>query len=173
MARLPQPGSDSGDWGSILNDYLSQVHLPDGKLKADSVTNTALAAGAITTGAIADGAITETKLASAVQTKLNTSSVTSVNSYTGSVVLTKADLSLGNVDNTSDASKPISTAQQTAINTGLHTTDALALFNAGAYPIRASVTADSSRPVRWRGPTAPAIGGAYAISGLDIWEQSL
>lgn len=33
MPRLPQPGSDAGNWGNILNDYLSQAHLPDGSLK--------------------------------------------------------------------------------------------------------------------------------------------
>ncbi|MDD2891423.1 MAG: hypothetical protein PHQ95_00470 [Candidatus Gracilibacteria bacterium] len=44
------------------------------------------------------------------------SSVTSVNTRTGSVVLTKADVGLGNVDDTSDVNKPISTATQTALN---------------------------------------------------------
>ena len=33
MARLPIPGSDAGNWGDILNDYLSQAHLNDGTLK--------------------------------------------------------------------------------------------------------------------------------------------
>lgn len=42
--------------------------------------------------------------------------VSSVNGATGTVTITKADLSLGNVDNTSDANKPVSTAQQTALN---------------------------------------------------------
>lgn len=42
-------------------------------------------------------------------------SVSSVNGQTGVVVLTKASLSLGNVDNTSDADKPISTATATAL----------------------------------------------------------
>ena len=42
--------------------------------------------------------------------------VTSVNSKTGDVVLVKADLGLGEVDNTSDAAKPISAATQTALN---------------------------------------------------------
>jgi hypothetical protein len=44
------------------------------------------------------------------------SPVSSVNGYSGEVVLTKADLGLTNVDNTSDINKPISTAQQQAIN---------------------------------------------------------
>ena len=41
--------------------------------------------------------------------------VSSVNGKTGSVTLAKADVDLGNVDNTSDANKPVSTAQATAI----------------------------------------------------------
>ncbi len=44
-------------------------------------------------------------------------SVVSVNGQTGVVTLAKADIGLGNVDNTSDANKPISTATQTALNT--------------------------------------------------------
>ena len=43
-------------------------------------------------------------------------SVTSVAGKTGIVTLTKTDVALGNVDNTSDANKPISTATQTALN---------------------------------------------------------
>lgn len=43
-------------------------------------------------------------------------SVISVNNMTGEVVLTKSNLGLGNVDNTSDVDKPISTAQQAALN---------------------------------------------------------
>jgi hypothetical protein len=39
-----------------------------------------------------------------------------VNGKTGAVVLTKADVGLGNVDNTTDMAKPVSTAQQAAIN---------------------------------------------------------
>ena len=42
--------------------------------------------------------------------------VQSVAGRTGAVVLTKADVGLGNVDNTSDAAKPVSTATQTALN---------------------------------------------------------
>lgn len=44
------------------------------------------------------------------------SPVQSVAGRTGIIVLTKSDVSLQNVDNTSDASKPISTDTQTALN---------------------------------------------------------
>lgn len=42
--------------------------------------------------------------------------VDNVNGKTGAVVVTKEDVGLTNVDNTSDANKPISTATQTALN---------------------------------------------------------
>lgn len=86
MARLPIPGSDDNVWGSVLNDFLSQVHDSQGQLKANSVG----------TSQIQDNAITSDQL--------DTSA------------LTKADVGLGNVDNTSDANKPVSTATQTALN---------------------------------------------------------
>lgn len=38
MARLPQVGGDSGNWGSILNEYLAQAHDNDGKLKSAAVS---------------------------------------------------------------------------------------------------------------------------------------
>lgn len=99
MVRLPQPGGDNGNWGAILNDFLTQSHDTDGSLK--------------------DGVISEAKLDSGVQTKLNAagaSGVTSVNTRTGAVTLTSSDVGLANVNNTSDANKPISTATQTALN---------------------------------------------------------
>lgn len=42
--------------------------------------------------------------------------VSSVNGFTGIVILGKGDVGLGSVDNTSDASKPVSTAQQAALD---------------------------------------------------------
>lgn len=46
----------------------------------------------------------------------NTDAVASVAGRTGNVTLTKTDVGLSNVDNTADSAKPISTAQQTALN---------------------------------------------------------
>lgn len=48
--------------------------------------------------------------------KLSSAPVTSVNNKTGAVTLAKGDVGLGNVDNTSDANKPISNATQAALN---------------------------------------------------------
>ena len=57
--------------------------------------------------------------------------VTSVNGQIGVVNLTKADAGLANVDNTSDVNKPVSTAQQTAIDTA----------GAGKQPLDPDLTA--------------------------------
>jgi|GEM_PF-3379887 len=47
MARLPQPGSDGGVWGDLLNEYLLQIHKSDGTLRDNVVTATSLAPGAV------------------------------------------------------------------------------------------------------------------------------
>ncbi len=49
-------------------------------------------------------------------TNLPAAPVTSVNSQTGDITLGKSDVGLGNVDNTSDLNKPVSTATQTALD---------------------------------------------------------
>lgn len=189
MSRLPQPGGDVGNWGTVLNDFLSQVHNTDGTLKAGSVDGAAIAPNAVsetnlgvtggtdgqvlvkstgstsglawatpTSSAINDASSTTKGIVQltgdlggtaasptvpGLASKIDTSqkgvangiasldatgkvpssqipatggAVTSVATRTGDVVLTKSDVGLANVDNTADASKPISTAVQTALN---------------------------------------------------------
>jgi len=152
MARKPNPGSDDGVWGDLLNAYLDVAHDTDGSIKdvgivaqkyvkpvagipktdltsavqasldnADAaVTGTAPAASSTTPGLVqltGDLGGTSTSptvpgLASRVPT------TRTVNGYalSADVTVTKSDITLGNVDNTSDASKPVSTATQTALN---------------------------------------------------------
>ena len=71
MARLPQPGGDSGNWGQILNEFLTQTHKDDGTLKAGVVQASHIATDAVTATQIADKVITESQLSDAVVTKLN------------------------------------------------------------------------------------------------------
>lgn len=92
MTRLPQPGKDAGQWGDILNDYLSQSHNTDGTLKDNVVGASQLQDNAVTDATIAPGAIT------------------------------KATVGLANVDNTSDSAKPVSTVQQAALDLKADTT---------------------------------------------------
>lgn len=58
-----------------------------------------------------------TQISSWTNIPLGVSPVQTVNGQVGTVVLTKSDIGLANVDNTPDTSKPISTAQQAALNT--------------------------------------------------------
>jgi hypothetical protein len=122
MPRLPEPGKDAGQWGNILNEYLGASLAIDGTLKTDTVGAPQLKANSVTNTAITNGTIQENKLHADVQTKLNAvgnGAVTSVATKTGAVTLDKADVGLGAVNNTSDADKPISTAVQTALTSGL------------------------------------------------------
>lgn len=57
----------------------------------------------------------KTKL-SGIAAGAQVNAVTSVAGRTGAVVLAKADVGLGSVDNTADSAKPVSTAQQTALD---------------------------------------------------------
>jgi hypothetical protein len=56
----------------------------------------------------------------------------------GNIDLTKSDVGLANVDNTSDANKPISTATQTALNAKQAT-----IFNAKAFGTTANTTGET------------------------------
>lgn len=71
MARLPQPGSDKGIWGSILNAYLLQSHDSQGNLKQNTVGPDQLQDNAVTATAVADGTITKTLLETTVQASLD------------------------------------------------------------------------------------------------------
>ncbi|HET6622722.1 MAG TPA: hypothetical protein VFG56_02190, partial [Candidatus Saccharimonadales bacterium] len=156
MTRLPTPGGDDGTWGDILNQYLLKSHTADGSLKSGSVTS----------GSIVNGAVTEAKLDTALQTKINSAggsgAVSSVNGQTGDVTLTKADVGLGNVDNTSDANKPVSTATQTALDLKMDASQAFALSDLS--DIDATVDSATAGQVlkfdgsKW-GPGADALGG--------------
>lgn len=47
MARLPIPGSDSGAWGDVLNEYLEVSHDSGGALKPDAVSPASIQDGSI------------------------------------------------------------------------------------------------------------------------------
>ena len=50
MARLPQPGGDTGEWGQILNDYLLVSHNQDGTIKSEFLQSEPAAPPANATG---------------------------------------------------------------------------------------------------------------------------
>jgi hypothetical protein len=110
--------------GTVLsvNGQSGAVTLTAADVGAATTAQGAKADTAVQPGALGSAAyVSTTTFATAAQgakadTALQTAPVTSVAGRTGAIVLTKSDVSLSNVDNTADASKPVSTAQATAIN---------------------------------------------------------
>jgi hypothetical protein len=97
------------------------------KIAGDAVTTAKILDGAVTSGKIADGTIVNADInASAAIAQSKISGLTSDlaakapladPTFTGTVSgITKSMVGLGNVDNTSDANKPVSTATQTALD---------------------------------------------------------
>ena len=98
--------------------------------------------------------------------------VTSVAGRTGAVVLTKADVGLSNVDNTSDASKPVSTATQTALNakantTHTHATNDLSDASSVGKSVLTAATTTAARTAIGAGTSDLVIGttGTTAAAG--------
>lgn len=120
----------------------------------------------------ADAAQTAAAIAAAGQVK-------SVNTRIGDVVLTKTDVGLDNVDNTSDVNKPVSTAQQNALNlkaplnspTFTGTVGGLTKTTVGLSNV--DNTSDINKPVSTatqtalNGKAASTLGGAEKTAALS------
>jgi len=142
LLALGEPGTESdthlmkvgpGHWNDLPyttgNAQTGSAYIkPAGGIPSTDLTTTVqselgLASSATQGGYVKPGGgIPSTDLSSAVQTglglagtALQTAPVTTVATRTGNVVLTKGDVGLGSVDNTSDANKPISSATSTAL----------------------------------------------------------
>ena len=118
--RTPTDNTVSTD--KIVNSAVTAI-----KLAGDSVTTAKIEDGAVTSAKIADGtivnadinasaAIEQSKIAD-LTTDLAAKAPLASPTFTGTVAgITKSMVGLGNVDNTSDADKPVSTATQTALD---------------------------------------------------------
>lgn len=95
MARLPVPGSDDGNWGAILNDFLAVEHNSDGSLKSGgSLTAKADKATTISAGAGLTGGgdlSTNRSLAVSFGTTAGTAAQGNDSRITGAVQSTVAD----------------------------------------------------------------------------------
>lgn len=107
MARLPQPGGDSGNWGDILNDYLSQSHKADGSIKDNvigsaqfqdnSVTSAKIAPGSVTTVALAPDSVNATTIADASVSSQKLASDAVAKAHLSPALRTEFDDKLGSV----------------------------------------------------------------------------
>lgn len=136
-SRLPTPGSDDGTWGTVLNDFLTQAHNADGTLKSTAVGG-----------------------AGAVMADNNLSDITTP-------ATARANLGLGNVNNTADVDKPVSTAQQAALD-GKLGLDLSPTTYIPAAPVLGKVTMPSNLDTTWRRIREVWVGTTMA-SWLNQW----
>lgn len=102
-------GSAMAIWGAITGNIAAQADLQTQfDTKVDKVPGFGLSQNSFTNA-------NATKL-NGIETGAQVNAVTSVAGRVGAITLSKIDVDLSNVDNTSDANKPVSTAQQTALN---------------------------------------------------------
>lgn len=102
-------------------------------------------------------------IASKVQGDLASTSVQAVNGKTGSSVnLVKDDVGLSNIDNTSDANKPISTATQNALNLKANTADLGSL-----------ATKSTVNNADWSGLDLAVENGGTGASTADVARANL
>lgn len=134
---------NSAEWGQIGGDINQQTDLKTAlDNKQDNLTQTQLDAvnSGITNGLVAKISTNETTINNHIANTSNPHSVT------------KAQVGLGNVDNTSDLNKPISTATQTALNgkqatlvsgTNIKTINNQSLLGSGNIDIQGGGAVDS------------------------------
>lgn len=109
-------GSAMAIWGAITGDIAAQTDLQaQFGTKVDKVAGFGLSQNSFTNAQVS-------KLA-AIEAGAQVNAVTSVAGRTGAITLTKTDVGLPNVDNTSDVNKPVSIAQQAALDLKLNTSD--------------------------------------------------
>lgn len=142
-----------GSGNNIVNTYATKTALDN---KVDKVTGKGLSANDFTDALL-------TKL-NGIESGAQVNTITGVkgnaeSSYrTGNVNLTKANIGLGNVDNTSDANKPISTATQSALDGKVNTTDIATTSNLGLVkPDGSTITIDADGAIHSMGGSG---GGA-------------
>jgi len=128
-SRLPDPGQDSGIWGTVLNDFLLTTHKTTGGLKD----------GVVTATTIVDGAMPQAKITNLVSDLAAKAATSAIPTTPAQVGAEPAGLSAGTIASVSALSaKALSTGVGLWIGTqaqynAISTPDPL-----GVYVIKAS-----------------------------------
>ena len=154
MARLPQPGGDNGDWGTILNDYLSQAHDGSGLLKSDSV-------GA---DQIQNDSVTLSHLESSIQASLDKADSAV---QPGSITINVKDYGAKGDGTTDDTAAIAAAVSALPVGAGLY-------VPAGTYPVTAWPSMPDQTTIRGEGPEVTTIRRTgWGDEVLIRWTGSL
>lgn len=141
---LTSVGQPNGVVPTDGNNRIPSQFLPAGSgvLTLAAADSTIVIGGSPANPTVAVGTVLKANLAAAVQTSLGladtalqSAPVTSVAGHTGAVTLSKSDVGLSAVDNTSDANKPVSTAQAAAIAACVQNGDLAMALSRAVLPI--------------------------------------
>lgn len=166
MARLPIPGDDEGTWGDILNEFLATSLNNDGTIKSSAIN------GALDQDLTDIAALTPSN-DDLLQRKAGAWTNRTPAQVKTDLAITKTDVGLANVDNTSDANKPVSTPQQTALD--LKADDSAVVHDTGDETIAGIKTFSSSPVVPTPSTVTQSAPKGYvddSITGLDQIEAS-
>jgi hypothetical protein len=174
-STVPGPAGSTGPKGDTGATGSPGATGPQGPQGIPGTNATLPVATATTLGGVKQGSGVTI---SADGTLTAAGAVSSVNTRTGAVVLTKADVGLANADNTSDAAKPISTATAAALTNKVSGAtssgpNALTLW-AGTKAQYDSITTKSSTTVYVvTGTTALVADAIHDAVGVDTGEGTV
>ena len=107
--KITQPSNPTGDSAVVINSN----GVVSTKLLSDIGPNITVDSGLSDSS---ENPVQNKVINSALNSKVNNTTTVNGHALSSNVTVTKSDIGLGNVDNTSDANKPISNATQAALN---------------------------------------------------------
>lgn len=170
MARLPVPGGDSGTWGTILNDFLSQAHNADGTLKSAAVASandpTLNALAAYNTNGLVTQTATDTFTGRTITGTANRITVNNGNGVAGNPTL---DIGTDVVTLTGTQTLTNKTITDTTNNVtanGLRTaTGTVSVSGATAPAVGQALIATSATAATWQNAPSPS-------KTIAIWDTA-
>lgn len=179
MARLPQPGTDKGTWGNVLNDYLLTSHQADGTIKPAAVSASSLADNIVSQAKLSAGAPTAGQVLSSNGSSLVWATLSGGGSVADATTSSKGIVKLaGDLGGTADAPTVVGLAGKATDTAVVHLTGSETITGTKNFTGtlqsagNAVVTTTDTRLTDTRTPTAGSVVAA-SIASDAITEPKL